>query len=360
MTETVRPTFASAYRRDANNFDFLRFVLAAMVIWSHCFPLSGRTMDWFYAASGQIDGGSLAVDCFFVLSGFLITQSWLAQPRVSAYARKRALRILPAMVAALAFGALLIGPFVVGIPVGEYLSSRAPWLHFLGVAMHRYLAVPPLFADNPLPFLLNAPLWSLRYELLCYALVPVLVAGGGRLRMLASLVLFAACWLYCLAHPGGETVAAMFARLLGCFVAGAILYMARERVPYSGNLAVVATAVLALTFFTTGFRAVFPVAGSYLLLFVAFSSRLPLHHFARHGDVSYGLYVFAYPIQQAVVWLLGPEMSVAFFFAIAFAAALLVAGLSWRFVEAPALARKKRASVAFSPVVCGDEKALSA
>lgn len=359
MTGQTTQTFASAYRRDANNFDFLRFALATLVIWSHCFPLLGRGMDWSYAASGQIDGGSLAVDCFFVLSGFLITQSWLAQPRVSAYARKRALRILPAMVAALVFGALVIGPFVSGIPVGQYLSSSAPWLHFLSVALNRYLCVPPVFADNPLPYLLNSPLWSLRYELLCYALVPLFVARGGRLGVLATAGAFATSWVYFLTRPD-DGIPSMMARLLTCFSAGMLMFLLRERIPYSRALAIAAASVLALSFFTAEFRQVFPVAGSYLLLFIAFSPRLPLHHFARHGDFSYGLYVFAYPIQQTVVWILGPQISVATCFVLAFAAALVVAVLSWRFVEAPALARKARAYARRPADVRGAEEPVTA
>jgi peptidoglycan/LPS O-acetylase OafA/YrhL len=359
MAEKQSHTFASAYRRDANNFDFLRFALASLVIWSHCFPLSGRSMDWCYAASGQIDGGSLAVDCFFVLSGFLITQSWLTQPRVSAYARKRALRILPAMVAALVFGAFLIGPMVSGVSVSQYLSSGPPWAHFLGVALTRYLIVPPLFEQNPIPYWLNSPLWSLRYELFCYALVPVLVARGARRGLVVTAGVFVAGWLYFLTHPGGG-IPSIMARLLTCFSAGMLMYLLRERIPYSRALAVAAASVLALSFFSAGFRHVFPLAGSYLLLVIALSVRLPLHHFARHGDFSYGLYVFAYPIQQTVVWLLGPQISVALFFAVAFAAALFVAVLSWRFVEAPALALKKGAHASRPAVVRDAEGVVTA
>jgi peptidoglycan/LPS O-acetylase OafA/YrhL len=360
MLSRINHTFASAYRRDANNFDFLRFALASLVIWSHCFPLSGRPMDWFYAASRQTDGGSLAVECFFVLSGFLITQSWTAQPRLGAYARKRALRILPAMIAAMAFGAFFIGPLVAGLPVSQYLSSAGPWLHFLGVLVPRFLRVPSLFVGNPVPYLLNSPLWSLRYELFCYALVPLLGARRVPPRLMSTIALFVICWVYYAGHPDGDTIVSMTARLVACFSAGMVLYLLREHVPYSAPLAGVASAVLMLTFFTFGFRQAFPVAGSYLLLFAAFSSRLPLHNFARYGDFSYGLFVFAYPIQQTIVWFFGPQIPLGVFFAAAFAAALIVAVLSWRLIEAPALARKHGAHVRRPAVVRSPEEAVTA
>src|SRR6185369_13224124 len=142
------------------NFDCLRFVLASLVIWSHCVKLSasGR-VDWFYWFSGQVDSGSLAVDSFFVLSGFLVTQSWMRCPQPMRYARKRALRILPALFVALAFGALVIGPLTTAGSIRGYLGSSAPWLHVLGVALNRYLFLPTLFIGNPVPHLLNGPLW---------------------------------------------------------------------------------------------------------------------------------------------------------------------------------------------------------
>jgi peptidoglycan/LPS O-acetylase OafA/YrhL len=106
----VVPSLAAVYDRRRNNFDVLRFGLATAVIWSHCYALAGRSMDPVFALTGQIDAGSLAVEAFFVLSGFLITQSWDGDPDLRSFTSKRTLRLVPALVAALVFGTRVVGP----------------------------------------------------------------------------------------------------------------------------------------------------------------------------------------------------------------------------------------------------------
>jgi peptidoglycan/LPS O-acetylase OafA/YrhL len=334
-------TFASAYDPRYNNFDVLRFALAAAVIWSHCFPLSGRSEDWMYAASGQIDGGSLAVDGFFVLSGFLITQSWLARPELAAYARKRMLRIMPALLAALVFGAFVVGPFVTELSSGAYLLSGRPWAHFLGVALHRYLLIPGAFATNPLPDVMNSSLWSLRYELLCYGLLPVLALTGPRRWGPAVIGLLAVSWC-AYGLTSGLGILPTLVRLVACFAAGMFFYTFRNRIPYTAGLVALAAAVLAVTFVGGGLRLALPIAGGYLLLCAAFARRIPAQRFGRHGDLSYGLYVYAYPVQQSWVYFFGPDVAYVPYFVATFVLTAGLAFCSWHLIEAPALARKGR------------------
>jgi peptidoglycan/LPS O-acetylase OafA/YrhL len=345
-TPTATPSFGDAYDRRRNNFDVLRFGLAASVIWSHCYALAGRSMDPVFAFTRQIDAGSLAVQAFFVLSGFLITQSWLGDPDLRDYTVKRALRLVPALLAALVFGALVVGPLMTTGPVLSYLTAPSTWAHFDGVALHRHLASPLLFGDNPVPHQLNASLWSLRYEMLCYALVALIgVWRGARATVVIPLVLATALVAQVVLGRLGAPaagVATTLAALIGCFFAGAALYVLRDRVPFSPMLATGAAAALVAAGLVGGLRVVFPLAGTYLLLFAGCWRGLPLQGFGRYGDFSYGLYVFAYPIQQAIVQHAGTGISIPVFFVLAFVATLVLAILSWHFIEAPSLARKPR------------------
>ena len=326
-TPTATPSFGDAYDRRRNNFDVLRFGLAASVIWSHCYALAGRPMDPVFALTHQIDAGSLAVQAFFVLSGFLITQSWIGDPDLRDYTVKRALRLVPALLAALVFGALVVGPLMTTGPVLGYLTASSTWAHFDGVALHRHLASPFLFGDNPVPHQLNASLWSLRYEMLCYGLVALIgLWSGARWTVVTPLVLATALVAQVVlgrfgAPPAG--VATTLDELVGCFFAGA-------------------AAALVAAGLVGGLRVVFPLAGTYLLLFAGCWRGLPLQGFGRYGDFSYGLYVFAYPIQQAIVQHAGTGISIPVFFVLAFVATLVLAILSWHFIEAPSLARKPR------------------
>src|SRR5262245_12148849 len=146
-------------------------------------------MDPIFRLTGQIDAGSLAVQAFFVLSGFLITQSWDGDPDLRGFTIKRALRLVPALVAALVFGAFVIGPLATTAPLAVYFSSLDTWAHFDSVALHRHLASPLLFAGNPVPNQLNASLWSLRYEILCYGVVALLGRVGARWTVASALLL---------------------------------------------------------------------------------------------------------------------------------------------------------------------------
>jgi peptidoglycan/LPS O-acetylase OafA/YrhL len=340
------PSLAEVYDRRRNNFDVLRFSLATAVIWSHCYALAGRPMDPVFALTGQVDAGSLAVEAFFVLSGFLITQSWDGDPNLRSFTTKRALRLVPALVAALVFGALVVGPLATTGPVLDYLQAGSTWAHFGGVALHRHLASPLLFADNPVPNQLNASLWSLRYEILCYAVVALIGARVSARWSIVSPVLMGGAlaghvlltWLG--ANPAG--VAVTLARLVASFFAGSTVYALRRRVPYTPLLAAGAAAALTAAALIGGLRFMFPLAGAYLLLFLACWPALPLQGFGRYGDFSYGLYVFAYPLQQSIVQAAGTAISMPLYFGLAFGATLVLAVLSWHFIEAPSLARKPR------------------
>src|SRR4029453_12177074 len=213
------PSLGDVYDRRRNNFDVLRFGLARAGILSHCYALAGRPMDPVFWLTRQIDAGSLAVEGFFVLSGFLITQSWDGDPDLRGFAVKRALRLVPALVVALVFGAFVIGPLTTPAPLAQYVTSLSTWAHFGSVALHRYLASPLLFADNPVPHQLNASLWSLRYEILCYGVVALLGSRGARWSIASALLLTAGLAGTALTTWMGAAagIQATLARLVACF-----------------------------------------------------------------------------------------------------------------------------------------------
>jgi len=255
------------------------------------------------------------------------------------------------------FGAFVIGPLGTHLSFVEYVSSSGPWLHFLGVPLNRYLFIPASFANNPYPHLLNTPLWSLRYEILCYALVVLLGATCGRHLGRVILGVFVISWLAYASLPASVSEPSVpwqafdvrslrevtnATRLAACFSAGVILFIFRSHVPVAPRWALLAAILLSLTFFTGGFRSTLPWAGGYLLICLACLRGLHLENFCRYGDFSYGLYIFACPIQQLLLYYLGLQLPVSELFALAFVLTLGLAVLSWHFVEAPALALKPR------------------
>lgn len=127
MSETARSRNVDATALTGpNGFDVLRLIAAALVIWGHAYPLTG------HVAPGLFGNGvhTLGVKIFFVISGFLITGSWMSDPHVARYARKRALRIMPGLVAICVLTAIALGPAVTSLPLAGYFRSRETWLYF--------------------------------------------------------------------------------------------------------------------------------------------------------------------------------------------------------------------------------------
>src|SRR5262249_31085958 len=118
---------------------------------------------------------------------------------------------------------------------------------------------------------------------------------------------------------GLPTAVVSFPRLLDVFASGLAIYAFRDVLPFGRVRVAVACTLLALTFFLGGFLIAFPLVGGYALIACAITRRIPLQRFGRFGDFSYGLYVFAYPIQQALVRVLGTRIPVMGLFGLALA-----------------------------------------
>ena len=154
----------------SNLFDFLRCALAVLVIYSHCHSLlagSDVTEPLYLWTGGQLTWGDLAVDAFFVLSGYLITQSWMHSRGLSDFLVKRLLRVYPAFSVAVALGVLVVAPLS-----SERALSVDAWDWLQGTLNLRGYATPRAFPDNPLPNAVNGSLWSISYEFWCVSLGP--------------------------------------------------------------------------------------------------------------------------------------------------------------------------------------------
>ena len=297
------------------------------------------------------------MDFFFVISGFLVTASWRRDPRLGPFLRKRALRIFPAFILASAVCAFVIGPLGAA-------SAAAYWRGFHGLKFALYLFLLPadvvgpdragLFAHQPYPGVLDGSFWTLRYEFELYLVVAALgLLGLYRPRARWAVAgLFALLWLVYAASqawpvgPDREIAwvgsPARWLRLGACFLSGMTFCLWRDRLPLSRLGLGISLAVLGLVARTdTWLAAALPLFGAYVLFWAAFTPSPRLSRFARWGDFSYGLYLFAFPIQQLLVRELEPHLTPARLFLAAFPLTLACAALSWHLVEKPALSFKR-------------------
>ena len=342
------PTLGSAFATGANSFDLMRLVAAIMVLASHAFVLAGHPDDEPVARLlGHVaDGGGLAVAMFFVLSGFLIARS-AERGRPTDYARARCLRIYPAFLAVIFLQALVLGPAASALPVMAYLSGPAAWIAIArSLVFSPPAGLPGVFEANPVPLVVNGSLWTLRIEVLCYVGALLLSVTGLLRRGWVLLPLGAGFGLL------GATMAAgagllppVFATLkvvsiVDCvlhFLMGATLWSYRDAVPCRGWLAAAGVLAFAVSIPTPMAPLVLHVVLPYVVLWLGLARPLGQALLRRTGDVSYGAYLYAFPIQQTVVAWLGPEIGPLGLIAVSLPPALLCASLSRRFIEAPAL-----------------------
>ncbi|WP_412026472.1 acyltransferase family protein [Deinococcus yunweiensis] len=325
----------------ANNFDFLRFMGALLVVVSHAtfVPTGSLWADPLYARSGgQMTIGWVGVGMFFVMSGYLVTLSWQRRPSVRAFAAARALRLYPALIA------VVISVFVVGAVISTddaYLARQGAWSYLFNVVLPFVEnQLPGVFRDQPARTVTDN-FWTLRYEIGAYALLAGLGALGLWRRSVVLALFVFTTGLFAL---GGEAAESGWLDLPRYFLSGALLCLHRDRVPWRGLLALASLVGMAALALTGGMKLGFSVFGAYLTLYLAQAPWLKLHHFARFGDFSYGLYLVGFFVQQ-LVQRAAPGLTALGNFALSVPLALALAALLWFAVERPALRLKARFTV---------------
>lgn len=330
-----------------NNFDALRLVAALSVMFSHAFLIAEGTQknEWLIrATSNQSILGLCGVFVFFAISGFLVTQSYEQTADPARFLVKRALRIFPGLFVASLISAFVLAPVVTTLEPGAFFSQPAPYRYVVGTTLlstkvHELPGV--MFVNNPVGLEINGSMWTLRFEFMMY--VMVLGLGMFRLLRLPVLLAFFALGLACVEFDRQFTFLGGWGWLLAFFTVGMILYKLRATRIFDGRVALLALAGLIFSVPLRQFIPLFPVFGCYLALWLALNPRLPALPAARCGDLSYGLYIYGWPVEEAVIWMLGGRGLWWQVFALALPAAAGLAALSWHLVERPALRLKPSA-----------------
>jgi peptidoglycan/LPS O-acetylase OafA/YrhL len=324
-----------------NNFDLLRLIAALSVIFSHAFLLAENSQDHdplMLLTGGQTVLGVVGVFVFFTISGYLVTQSFDTTGSPLVFLAKRALRVFPGLLMCLLVCVFVIGPLVTGLPVAEYLARREPYLFLLHNAVLDvdYNRLPGVvFGPGHIGGIVDGPLWSLPCEVLMYLMLFAL----GVCRLLtwpSGLVLFAVGILCLWFDTAGDTLGSAF-WLLGFFAAGIVCYRLRATGLFAGRWAgrwaLVAVLGLALSVPAHLFLIGFALFGSYLAIYLALNRKLPPVPAARFGDLSYGLYIYGWPIEQCVVYFSAGAAPWWMVFGVSLALAVPAAFLSWHGIE---------------------------
>jgi peptidoglycan/LPS O-acetylase OafA/YrhL len=333
-----------------NNFGLIRHLAALLVLYGHSFifwPSSGGT-DAIRSFTKIEYGGSLAVFAFFFLSGILVTQSWEKQNNVKNFVVLRFSRIWPALFACVIFIVFVGAPLFSNLPYSQFISDKETVGFILrNVTLFtgmRY-SLPGVFEHNAIKAA-NAALWTLPVEVGCYCIVlclGVLRFSRTRLGALIGVVLTFAGWLALFrVHPPGAMLNGLISKPTDFtaypvvfFLCGFIAYQFRSLVVIRFDVAVVLCVVYLLIRSTATGNVIFYFAFIYLVLVIAASRYL--RNFEPAWDISYGIYIYGFFVQQCFAALF-PAQNVYVGLLMSVVVTVILASLSWRFIEKPVIA----------------------
>ena len=319
-----------------NSFDLLRLGAAMAVVVSHQCLVLGLPEP---KVLGTESWGYFAVMVFFTLSGGLITQSWEREPVVKRFLLKRCLRIFPALVLVVCVTVFFVGTFFTTLGLREYFLNPATWKYFRCIILWPlHSSLPGVFESNPYPSAVNGPLWTLFPEFVLY--LSVLLAGClgiFRHRLLVSTLTLLLALLATAASYHHNSMVGYLSLLAFMFWWGAWLRCNFQSLEAASktDLLLGLTALIIM-----GGLGAKSLAGIGLILLasglvglaakIQFGQRIT----RRIGDLSYGVYIFAFPVQQSLVATMGktgwPNWA---FLTMTFAITLPLAFLSWHLVE---------------------------
>lgn len=341
MTET-------RWKAHSNNLDALRVFAALMVVHGHGWVLAGGPGPGLWA----LPFARVGLDVFFAISGYLVTSSWERDRRPGTFLIKRALRIFPGLIACVLATVFVLGPMFTTLPLTKYLMTNRTLAYLSNIALLNELYLPGVFAGLREGGAVNGSLWSLLPEFACYLTVPLFALLPAEIRLVALIVGAVACGTAGLMLFYGEISTLTLYHLdlryalveVPFFFMGAALFLLERRfgarmwradlciMAFGGNYVISAWLGwwnLPFEWFTL----------PYMVLAFGRMSLPVVRRASQFGDLSFGLYLYAFPVQQAVL-AMWPDTG----YPVLLCAMLTVplAWLSWHLVERPALRWRRR------------------
>lgn len=329
--------------RHQNNFDFIRFLAASYVIVNHSYALVGD--KWIVS---EFFAGNVAVAIFFLISGYLISGSAISSRSIKNYSWKRFLRIYPGLFVVVFLTVFVLGPLLSTLKPLDYFLEKETYLYLITVSVFKtYHNLPGVFESNIGGAGVNGSLWTLVYELIVYIVAGVAVTvgyfkGKKNLLLIAGIImLFIRILLghrygwYNYSTPYLLNLNIMFLfEWLFYFVIGAVVYNYKEKVVFKGWVLIVLTILYSLLAFfkMNAFSTVLHYVVLAYAIFYFANIKGVLNSFGRFGDFSYGLYIYAFPIQQTLISIY-PNIDAITLTCCSFLLTLLFAILSWHLIE---------------------------
>ena len=324
-----------------NNFDFLRLVAAFSVLFAHQHALLGQAEP---SIGNRFGLGQLSVAVFFTISGYLVAHSWERDPHIARFAGKRLLRVWPGLAAVTLLSALVLGPIVSTLPPRDYITDPRLAHYMSNLRFAITYELPAVFERNPFPNAVNGSIWTIPLEIRCYLYLCLAGAVGLLRKRIITLAVVVALAVYHFAWYRAETnPAVVHGREFGLyFCFGALAWLYRDAWELRKVACAVAACLLGAAAIAFGqYKLGELIAVSSLTIAIGSSSTPLIREAGRFGDLSYGIYLYAFVVQQTLISALGAGLPFSVHLAIATAITAVFAWLSWHFIEKPALSLKR-------------------
>lgn len=340
-----------------NNFNILRFFAAMMVMVGHMAYIDGSNNIPIVWGQGI---QTLGVKIFFLIGGFLIAKSWLSDPHFVRYWIKRIVRIFPPLIIYVLLAVFVFGPMLSNLTVGEYFKNVKTYGYLLNILMFPIYNLPGVFENNPYPNAVNGSLWTLPVEIAMYIAVPIIISLCNRknkLLLKTCLVFVVTICLFQILHlrmfPSwrliiwGTDLGQAFA-LIPYYFLGILFSFEEMRKLLNLQRAIILTiCFFGLSPFLTPVLnelltfIIFP----YFVFSFALAPEPQFDKFMNKYEVSYGVYLYGFFVQQVVVFVFGKmnrSLGTISYFMISLLLTGILATLSYKFVESPLLAFSKK------------------
>ncbi len=335
-----------------NNFDFLRLFAASLVIISHNIGHYGGFRDPLKMINHSFGLGTTGVFIFFIISGYLITMSWLKSKNIINYFRNRVLRIFPALIVVLLFSIFIVGPLFTNLALSDYFTNLATYKYLINLSLIKLVnTLPGVFETNNYTATINPQIWTLVFEFIMYFIVAFygivgLFSKNKNVRLIYLILNCSIILIYSFISfdPTLKILKINFGPLImfySHFFAGSIFYLFKDKIKLNFWIVLATSIVWYFSIDTHFFYLMNLIFISSLVFYIAFLPYKIGYFITKTGDYSYGLYLFGSIVINIFQVLFLNQISLLFQIILTLVCTFPFAILSWHFIEKKAMLLKK-------------------
>ena len=299
-----------------NNLNLVRLIAALLVMYMHSFALCQANLeqDLMYTLTfGHALSGQVGVDIFFVISGFLIYRSYDRGNNIGKYLKARFLRIWPLLALFILSTAFIFGPMFTDLSMKEYFAGDIKGYLLNLVFISSQTRLPGVFVSH-INSSANGSIWTLQYEVVCYILVLAILPLLRKYKKLIFVMIAASAGVYLFFTYGwtdpnfyivSKITLTNLGRLTLHFLVGVCYYLYRDKIIMSRNKFLIAVAGIIAGSYWLDYEIVFALFGAYIVLYLGFNYYGISKYYNKVGDISYGVYIMSFFVQQRVTEWLG-------------------------------------------------------